>query len=210
MFYKACDGGFKVSDFLLPSMSCTYVMQEQSEGIIDMGHVPYKQLERLVSFFYKMDYNEALAEGERGTPLQIHAQMFALADEYEIADMLLKAQLKYLARCERDWDPPELLSSIPDVFGSTPDSLKELRQIACVAVRKYLPGMLKNTASAGCFERTLSENPTFAKDLLQSYIENPLFGYCQSCCSNHGMDPLQTRCKSCNKGQGGFCSRLVL
>jgi hypothetical protein len=50
-------------------MSYTYVIQEQSKGIINIGHMLYKQLARLVSFFYNVDYNKALAKGESRTPL---------------------------------------------------------------------------------------------------------------------------------------------
>lgn len=171
-----------------------------------MGHVLYEQLEKMISFFYDMDYDEAFTEGAVEGPLQLHAQMFALADAYDIADLLLKAKAKYAERCAKAWNPLEFLSSVSDVFELTPASVKDLRQVACVAVRRYLPGMLEDPTIAESFDKTLSGNPAFTKDLLESYIKNPLFGYCQTCRSDHGMEPLQTRCQSCSKGQGSLRS----
>ncbi|KAF3031711.1 hypothetical protein E8E12_002363 [Didymella heteroderae] len=190
VLYKACDGGFK----------------EQFEGVIDMGHVPYRLLERLISFFYNMEYDEAPADSSSESTLQLHAQMFALADEYDIPELLLRAERKYWERCIKAWDSLEFLLSVPVVFEATPGSLLGLRQAACVAVRRYLPGMLEDAIVAKSFEKTLRENPAFAKRLLESYIETPLFGYCQTCRSDHAMEPLQTRCQKCNKGQGGLLS----
>ncbi|KAF3031312.1 hypothetical protein E8E12_001487 [Didymella heteroderae] len=190
VLYKACDGGFK----------------EQFEGVIDMGHVPYHLLERLISFFYNMDYDEASAESANESTLQLHAQMYAFVDQYDIPELLSRAKGKYCERCIKAWDSLEFLLSVPVVFESTPASLIGLRQAACVALRRYLPGMFEDPNIAECFEKTLSANPAFAKRLLENYIKTPLFGYCRTCRSDHGMEPLQTRCQKCNKGQGGVLS----
>lgn len=64
-----------------------------------MGHVPYHLLERLINFFYNMDYDKSSAESANGSTLQLHAQMFALADEYDIPELLSRAKGKYWKRC---------------------------------------------------------------------------------------------------------------
>ena len=179
-------------------------MKEQFQGIIDMGHVPRGQVERLVAFFYHTDYEKASTEGTSESPFQLHARMFALADQYDIPELLLRAAERYRETCVNSWDSLDFLSSISTVYESTPASVVELRQTACVAIRKHLPGMLEDAVTAECFGKIISENSTFAKDLLESYIKNPLFGYCRTCRTDHGMEPLQTRCHSCNKGQGGL------
>lgn len=166
-----------------------------------MGHVPHHLLERLISFFYNMDYNKAPAESANESTLQLHAHMFALADQYDIPELFSRAKGKYWERCIKAWDSLEFLLSVPVVFESTPASLLELRQAACVAVRRYLPGMLEDSIIAESFEKTLRANPAFAKCLLENYIETSLFGYCRTCRPYHGLEPLQTRCQKCNKGQ---------
>ncbi|KAK7178354.1 BTB/POZ domain-containing protein [Paraphaeosphaeria sporulosa] len=155
----------------------------------------------MIRFFYKMDYDGDLPEGEIQSNLQLHARMFALGDQYDIAGVCASAEAKYWQMCIKAWDPLDFLSSVPVIYESTPTSVLGLRKTACNAVRKYLPTMLDNTDTAECFEETISENPAFATDLLRSYINNPLFGYCRVCRLDCGMDPLQTRCQKCNKGQ---------
>ncbi|KAL5394092.1 hypothetical protein PMIN02_005289 [Paraphaeosphaeria minitans] len=177
VFRKACDGGFK----------------EQSEGLIKLGHVPYEHLARMVEFFYHMDYSEKLPEGTQESTLGLHAQMFALADQYEIPALLSMSEAKYSERCVKAWEPLDFLSSVSAIWESTPTAVQGLRNTACVAVRRHLPDMLEDSSTAERFKNTLSECSVFARDLLDSYIKNPLFGYCQMCRSDHGMEPLPAR-----------------
>ena len=70
-----------------------------------------------------MDYDEVIPLGADVSVLQLHAGMFALADKYEILDLLSVAANKYSARCLTSWEPSEFLSSIPDVYDGTPPSI---------------------------------------------------------------------------------------
>jgi hypothetical protein len=166
--------------------------------------MPYVQLEKLVQFFYSLDYDETIPVEVDVSSYQLHAQMFALADLYDIPELLSVAAHKYLARCHNVWKPLELLSSIPDVYDSTPLSVPLLRNIACTAIRKKLPTMLEEEIVAGRFNETVIASPEFAKELLQSYINNPVFVHCSTCNSHQRMDVLQVRCNHCRKGQNSF------
>jgi hypothetical protein len=59
-----------------------------------------------------MDYDEASAESANGSTLQLHAQMFALADKYDIPELLSRAKGKYWKRCIEAWDSFEFLLSV--------------------------------------------------------------------------------------------------
>lgn len=163
--------------------------------------MPYLQLEKLVQFFYSMDYDEKLPVEAELSLLQLHAKMFSLADEYIIPDLLSVAADKYSARCLKSWKSSEFLSSIHDVYNGTPPSVSLLRRVAYTAIRRNLPTMLNEEATAGHYERTITENPDFAKDLLRSYVNNPVFRHCYTCGSHQAMETLQVRCKHCKRGQ---------
>jgi hypothetical protein len=168
-----------------------------------MDHVPYVHLRKMVDFFYSTDYDEDLLEVANTSVLQLHAQMFLLADQYDIPGLLFIAAKKFRARCVNSWNALEFLHSIRDLYKLTPSSIIRLRETACVVIRGYLPEMLDDAMTAECFEKTVLEVPEFAKDLLQGYIDRPLMGYCDTCRCNQSMECLQTRCQNCNKGQGG-------
>lgn len=135
-----------------------------------MGHVPYHLLERLISFFYSMDYDDGLAESSNESIFQLHARMFASADAYDIPGLLSRENGKYRERCIKAWDSLEFLLAVPAVFKLTRASLFGLQQAACVAVRTYLPGMLEDSMIAENSKKNLCANPAFARCLLENYI----------------------------------------
>jgi hypothetical protein len=166
-----------------------------------MNDVPFLFLDRLVQFLYNMDYDEVMPLDADLSVLQLHARMFALADKYEISDLLSVAANKYSARCLTAWEPSEFLSSIPDVYDGTPPSISTLRRHAYTAIRKNLPAMLNDETISNDYDHTVTEHPDFAKDLLQSYVVEPVFKRCHVCSSHQRMEILQMRCKVCKKGQ---------
>jgi hypothetical protein len=72
---------------------------------------------------------------------------------------------------------------------------------AYTAIRRNLPTMLNEEAIAEHYERTITENPDFVKDLLRSYVNSPVFRHCYTCGSHQTMETLQVRCKHCKRGQ---------
>ena len=166
-----------------------------------MSHVSKYELQQLVRFFYNAEYDDDSEEAGL-SPLQLHARMFSLADQYDVLDLDNLAAEKYRTRCIASWEPLEFLRSIPVVYESSADCMRRLRDIACATCRHHLPGMLDGEDIAQVFEMTLLEVPDFAKDLLVSYIHNPLYGRCSSCGPDQAMRALQARCKKCSRGTG--------
>jgi hypothetical protein len=154
-----------------------------------------------VQFFYSMDYDEVIPVDADVSVLQLHARMFSLADKFEIPDLLSVAANKYSVRCLSSWEPSEFLSSIRDVYDGTPPSITLLRKIAYTAIRRNLPTMLNDGTISKQYDQTVADLPGFAKDLLQSYITDPVFWRCYTCRSHQCMEVLQVRCKRCKKGQ---------
>jgi speckle-type POZ protein len=155
----------------------------------------------MVQFFYSMDYDDTLPADADLSLFQLHARMFSLADEYMIPSLLSVAADKYSAQCLGSWNPSEFLSSIHDVYNGTPSRVSRLRRAACTAMRSNLPTMLKEEAIARHYDQTITENPEFAKDLLRSYVRDPVFRHCYTCGLHRIMETLQVRCTHCKRGQ---------
>ena len=164
----------------------------------------------MVSFFYSMDYDDDIPEvteqetGSRLSLLQLHARMFALGDRYDIPGLRDVAVKKYSSRCAVTCDPLELIESICDVYERTTASTRQLRNAACVLMRKKLLKMLDDEAVMTVYEQVLSEFPEFTKDMLGIYVKAPLCGDCGTCGSNQAFEALQVRCKRCGKGSSSF------
>lgn len=150
-----------------------------------------------------MDYDEKLPVEAELSLLQLHAKMFSLADEYIIPGLLSVAAETYSARCLKSWESSEFLSSIHDVYNGTPPSVSLLRKVAYTAIRRNLSTILNEEATAGHYERTVTENPEFTKDLLRSYVNDPVFRHCYTCGSHRDMEILQARCKHRKRGVAG-------
>ncbi|KAL6153465.1 hypothetical protein ACJBU6_08614 [Exserohilum turcicum] len=104
VLHKACTAGFK----------------EEFTGTIQIDHVHHVELEKLVDFFYSSEYDDCLPEEADVSLLQLHARMFALADQYDIPGLSHLAVEKYFSRCTTSWEPLEFLVSLKDVMKPPP------------------------------------------------------------------------------------------
>ena len=190
----------------------------------------------MVEYFYTGDY-ENCGSQSRQTPgtekkpagdhvdkeendvaaLCLHAQMFALAEMYQIDPLQSLAVTKYGKELERGASMQDLLGSIPDVYQLTPSSVRPLRDRAVMAVRtgvrkptRSLYETLRDHSGDEATANTVLKNydvmavesPEFLKDLLSSYIRNPLLGHCSHCAGAQPqpVEPLQMKCLNCGKG----------
>lgn len=131
---------------------------------------------RMVDFFYTGDYKdedgghgEPECSGDGGlSPLRIHARMFALADMYQVDDLMTLAVGKYVKALKQGAGPTELLEPIPDVYRSTPSSVRALRDKAVAAIRGELERPGAKDALLAAYDDIADAAPAFIKDLLTS------------------------------------------
>ncbi|KAJ4176988.1 hypothetical protein NW759_017477, partial [Fusarium solani] len=139
----------------------------------------------MVDFFYTGDYTEESEEedtGEDTTPvLSVHAAMFALADKYNIDELSVLSEKKYSENLTKNPDVFNFLLSISEVYNSTPTSSRGLRDRALAFAREKLPGFLTLSDTKAEFDKATADTPEFIKDLLYSFIQYPLMGYCPYC-----------------------------
>ncbi|EHA58498.1 hypothetical protein MGG_16547 [Pyricularia oryzae 70-15] len=126
------------------------------------------------------------------------------------------AAAKYDKAVEETSHIQDVLDSIPDIYGLTPDSVRTLREIAVMAVRIKLGHQSaaacarssegRSEAAAYSVMALLDTGATgtleFMKDLLSSYIRAPLLGSCFNCNTENlqPAEPLQIKCLKCGKG----------
>lgn len=120
----------------------------------------------MVNFFYSMDYDDDISEvteqetGPRLSLLQLHARMFALGDRYDIPGLRDVAVKKHSSRCAVSCDPLELIESICDVYERTTASVSQLRNAACVLMRKICQKCLTIKLSRLFMKRSFPKFPS--------------------------------------------------
>lgn len=162
------------------------------------------------------------SDDEELSALRIHARMFALADMYQVDGLQKLAVAKYGKAMNKNPRIEDILESIPDVYQLTPSSVRLLRSVAVLALRLQLerskrsrqptsgdpaPSGSETRGAAKTFmaayNELATESPEFLKDLLYSYIRNPLLGHCLHCGGSDQLRPteaLQMKCLACGKG----------
>ncbi|KAH8658921.1 BTB/POZ protein [Ilyonectria robusta] len=190
VFHAACIGKFKEAS------TRTYSLDSHSLPMV----------RRMVDFFYTGDYTGESEEdntSEDAIPiLSIHATMFALADKYNMEELRVLSAKKYSENLKKNPDVVNFLLSISEVYNSTPTYSRGLCDPALAFARERLPEFLTSSDAKEWFDEATADTPEFIKDLLYSFIQYPLMGYCSDCgrANPVPVEPLQCRCKRCGKG----------
>jgi hypothetical protein len=171
-----------------------------------MTEVTMHELERLVEYFYQMDYRSSLVETADPQPrngvsvLQLHARMFGYAEKYDIIGLRELAIQKYVMRCSKSWDAIEFLESIHEVYENTHESIRRLRDTVTNISRQRLPTMLDDDKVSATYEQVTQDIPDYTRDLLRLFMNAPLYLFCCECNEYQQMEALQTKCRKCKKG----------
>ncbi|KAF2724463.1 hypothetical protein K431DRAFT_198664, partial [Polychaeton citri CBS 116435] len=72
---------------------------------------------------------DAETDGTNGTDLVLHAQLYALGDKYDIPSLKQKALLGFRSDIAKRWNILSLARATRDVFTTTPDSDRKLRDV---------------------------------------------------------------------------------
>lgn len=170
---------------------------------------------KMLDYLYTGDYSERLEELPTDgsaeapplplSPLQLHAKVFALGDKYCVTDLCDASAAKYLKRIEDQFDPLEFLDSIPDVFYSPFNYDGALRELVLRFSRDNLEALRRNTNVRAKYDSVAAQAPEFVKEMLDTYLDAPLLGYCENCGCRRPMLPLQARCGKCHRGKGINC-----
>ncbi|KAH6874682.1 BTB/POZ protein [Thelonectria olida] len=165
--------------------ACTGEFKEASTRTYSLDSHSLPMVRRLVDFLYTGDYTEKYEEEVAGEDpisiLSVHVAMFALADKYDIEELSALSGKKYCEYLTKNPDVSNFLLSIPEIYESTPTSSRGLRDHALSFSREKLPEFLTGRASKELFDEVAADSPEFIRELLYSFIEEPLQTQCWNC-----------------------------
>jgi hypothetical protein len=93
--------------------------------------------------------------------LLIHVRVYALADKYDICGLKKLAQQKFSSLVATEWDSPNFADAIVEVYDTTLDSDRGLRDLILQQIR-VRPMLAKWTSII----EVMQEMPSFADDLV--------------------------------------------
>lgn len=134
--------------------------------------------------------------------LRTHAEMYAIADKYDLPTLSELAISKFqeaLTMWDWDYDSMEFLESISKVYDLTPESNRGLRDIVISYARKYAEEFREGNELASRFESAAHNVPGFAADLLIHYMDAPISGHCSECGPRQKVQVVQLQCRNCGK-----------
>ncbi|KAF4963040.1 hypothetical protein FSARC_8913 [Fusarium sarcochroum] len=172
VFRAACTGKFK--------------NQEASSSTYDLSSHPVEMVQRMVDCLYTGGYSVVKDKPDDPTPssspLSIHVMMYALGDKYNVTELMDVSTKEYSERLGRESEFEDFLSSLPDVYSSTPEGSRGLRDAAVNFVRIKADRGMDGVPVPEWLEELAAACPDFIKELLYDFLEHPFMAYCD--CGN--------------------------
>lgn len=135
--------------------------------------------------------------------LQLHARLFALGEQYCIFGLQALCVMKYQSRLNSICPELEFIKSIPDVYTSTAQPVRDFRDVVAGYARDHISNLICDVVEAkAAYDDVTQKAPEFAKDLLDLYHEarsydKRLWESSFHHPSNTGMTKGAKKCKRC-------------
>ncbi|KAJ2896216.1 hypothetical protein MKZ38_005745 [Zalerion maritima] len=174
LFTKVFSGDWKVNACLCFQALVLYIVnsqliQESSSGKYLIDDESPSVVEAMLYYMYHFEYNGGSLLGSRQTPMVFHAEMYAIAELYDIKALKDYARTKFRVAVNHDphWPTDNFSLAIAEVYTSTHESDRELRDFVVDVARKEIDhlGPLES------FQQALNETPGFAADMCRSLSE---------------------------------------
>ena len=152
----------------------TITEQEAADGVYSMADLSYLELESLVDYFYKLEFNSIVKEDSEMSSPQLCARMFGLGDRFDIFELRETAVRKYKTAFINAMDnkvPSQAIKSVRDVYEASHSSVSDLRTATCALVREHLATFMDIKDCEMQFKAIQDDVPDFTKDLLALYVE---------------------------------------
>jgi Zn finger protein HypA/HybF involved in hydrogenase expression len=153
----------------------------------------------MLTFLYTADYN-CSPDQFKAMPLQLHAQMYTLADKYQISELADLSKRKYANVLMKNQNLEDYLLSIPEVHLSLASS-GGLRAITVEFARRYLGKGLQKENVRKYLREAINKAPEYGCDVLEVFATSPLQGSCHDCGNDQTTEALQARCLKCGRGR---------
>ncbi|KAK0631481.1 hypothetical protein B0T14DRAFT_532219 [Immersiella caudata] len=153
-FVKMCTG----KHILWVRLTGVPYFQESETGIITLEEADERVVEAMVYFLYHFDYSNT----QGISSMVFNAQMYSLADRYMIAALKHIAKEKFETAIKTGWAMDDFLLAITDVYESTPEDDRGLRDLVLDVSHTNLGKLLENAR----FQELLRDTPRFAAEMV--------------------------------------------
>lgn len=110
------------------------VSQEAASKEISLADNPIN-VEKMIGYLYKLDYSNSPLDCGGQPTLLIDAQVYTIADKYNIHSLKDLALKKFGEMVAKGWENDGFSLAIKEIYTSTPDSDRGLRHIVCFMPR---------------------------------------------------------------------------
>ncbi|KAJ9492238.1 hypothetical protein VN97_g983 [Penicillium thymicola] len=95
-------------------------------------------------------------------PLLFNVQLYAIASRFEVEYLKLQTKLTFVTLAQDHWDKDEFLTAACEVYKTTPNSDRGLRDVVVAVCQKYRRELREKKA----FEKLVQETPGLATDIV--------------------------------------------
>jgi hypothetical protein len=142
-----------------------------------------------LKYFYTGKYNEPINESkDLGLQLQVQVLTYNLADKYDVPTLMGLAENKFKATLDKGPKAEEYLSVVRGAY-NVPTPSNALRIIAVDYARRKFRNIMQSP-DLDILRATLQEEPEFAFDVLQSFVNAPMMGWCSVCGPNQKAEAI--------------------
>ncbi len=96
----------------------------------------------MIGYLYKLDYSDAPLDCGGHPALLIDAQVYTIAEKYNIPSLKVLAREKFDGTVDKGWEDDGFPLAIREIYTSTPDSDRGLRDIVRKVVRENVKALL--------------------------------------------------------------------
>ncbi|KAG5917470.1 hypothetical protein E4U42_007238 [Claviceps africana] len=195
--------------------ACVGPWKEAACGTFEIKESDPVLVKRMLDYMYTGQYDGApykvpVKENKRRTrqldqlttecPVMFHMKMIDLADMYMVEGLRLLATKK-VDDIVVNKDISSLLTDfIPKIYAITSKSGPIIRKIIVEIMRERLLESRRDRNITSQLKDTMKIVPEFTYEMLGSYADEPLLGYCQVCRLDKAgpVAPLTCRCETCD------------
>jgi hypothetical protein len=151
----------------------------------------------MIEFLYTSRYT--LDSKSNVDNLTVHAELYAIADKYDIALLASEARLRYYRATLMLRDHEAFLNSIHSIYDLTPGTNRGLRDVAIACARRHREELMQGEKIPALFKSVCHDIPAFSADMLESFMQRPLLSHCRNCGPDQPVEALRLRCLHCSE-----------
>jgi len=179
---------------------------ESKERKITLEEDTPEVVDAMLRFMYHFNYDEGSFLQARSSPMVFHAEVYGIADKYDIPFLATYAKEKFKEAISTGWDKEDFPQAILEAYSSTPESDRGLRDLILNVCQDHISDLRDKPSFVNAMRQTTS---LFAADLAQRLAKSnqpdKLEKYrCPSCHQTwgsedipHGVSRYCVRCSHC-------------